>query len=352
MGTTNVSTAAVSPFEKLRLFTQKYKKWLLLALFVVVAIIPLVYDDVYYKNIMVKILMYVIIASSLNMINGYSGQFNLGQAGFLCIGAYTASLLATRLGWNFLVTMPLAGIVTMIFGYLVSKPTLRLSGIYLSIVTLGFSEIVRLVVYNWTDFTGGPLGVKGIPAPEFFGISFKETDAFYYLVLVLVVITLFVMHRVLNSRVGRAWMSIREDQLAASSLGVELRKYKSQNFMFGAFFAGIGGCLFAYFYRYIDANMFLLDEGFNVISMVVIGGQGTLVGPVLGAVIVNTLTEALRSLDQFRMVIYAALIIFMMWWRPQGLAGASNSILAGGKLRRKGKAADEEESDEEGGSIT
>ena len=102
MGTTNVSTAAVSPFEKLRLFTQKYKKWLLLALFVVVAIIPLVYDDVYYKNIMVKILMYVIIASSLNMINGYSGQFNLGQAGFLCIGAYTASLLATRLGWKLL----------------------------------------------------------------------------------------------------------------------------------------------------------------------------------------------------------------------------------------------------------
>ena len=201
----------------------------------------------------------------------------------------------------------------MIFGYLVSKPTLRLSGIYLSIVTLGFSEIVRLVVYNWTDFTGGPLGVKGIPAPEFFGISFKETDAFYYLVLVLVVITLFVMHRVLNSRVGRAWMSIREDQLAASSLVRGAAQIQVAELYVRRLLCRHRRMpVRPYFYRYIDANMFLLDEGFNVISMVVIGGQGTLVGPVLGAVIVNTLTEALRSLDQFRMVIYAALIIFMI----------------------------------------
>ncbi len=329
--------------QRAKVFYQKHKKPILLIILAILIIFPLVYKDNYYKSIAVKILFYIILASSLNIINGYSGQFNLGHAGFMCIGAYTAAILSVKYGVSFWIIVPIAGIMSAIIGYFISLPTLKLSGIYLSIVTLGFSEIVRLVALNWTDFTNGPLGIKNIPAPTLFGMVLNKTDHFYYISLGLMIFTLFTMKRILDSRIGRAWISIREDQLAASSLGVEIKKYKSLNFVFGAFFAGIGGCLVAYFYRYVSSDMFILDEGFNIISMVIIGGQGTLIGPIIGAVIVNVLTEVFRFAEQFRMVFYALLIIAMMWWRPQGLAGASDSILAGGKLRSKAECDDEDD---------
>lgn len=331
-------------FSPLQNMYQKRPKTVMLIILAILILFPIVYQDNYYKSIIVRILFYVILASSLNIINGYSGQFNLGHAGFMCIGAYTAGLLATKLGTNFWINIVASGCLAAFIGFLVSLPTLKLSGIYLSIVTLGFSEIVRLIALNWASVTNGPLGVKNIPSPTLFGISLGSTNAFYYLTLFFVIISLFIMYRILNSRIGRAWIAIREDSMAARSLGVEIKKYKSLNFVTGAFFAGVGGCIMAYFYRYISSDMFILDEGFNVISMVVIGGQGTMIGPVIGAVIVNVLYELFRVAEQFRMVFYAILIIFMMWWRPQGLAGASDSILAGNNAEKKlkKKASDDE----------
>jgi branched-chain amino acid transport system permease protein len=310
---------------------RKYKVSIWILFIAGLVIFPFVYTDDYYKSIAVKILFYIVIAGSLNLINGYSGQFNLGHAGFMCIGAYTAAILATRYGISFWIALPCAGTISAVVGFFVSLPTLRLKGIYLAIVTLGFSEIVRLVALNWTDFTGGPMGVKGIPAPRLFGIVLNKTDHYYFISLGLVFLTLFSFHRILKSRIGRAWIAIREDQAAASSLGIELNKYKSLNFVTSAFFAGVGGCVIAYFYRYVSSDMFTLDEGFNVLSMVIIGGMGTLVGPVIGSIIINSLTEVLRFAEIYRMIFYAGLIIVMMWWRPQGIAGASKSILAGGK---------------------
>ncbi|MCL2368189.1 MAG: branched-chain amino acid ABC transporter permease [Oscillospiraceae bacterium] len=296
-------------------------------------------------RIFIQILMFGTLAGALNVINGYSGQFCIGMAGFFAIGAYTHAILGTVHGLSFWINLPLAGIFTAMAGVLVSLPTLKMSGVYLALVTLGFSEIVRLVALNWTSLTNGAFGIGDIPRPQLFGFVIRTPQHFYYLFLGLLVVFLFVTGRVIKSRVGRAWMSIREDQLAAQSLAVGSSVYKSLNFAYGAFWAGVVGAAYAAFMNFIDSNFFTLDVGFDILSMVIIGGQGTLIGPLVGAAVVNLLTEVLRPFGPWRMVAYAALIIVMMWVRPQGLAGAKDSILAqrGAKLfaryRRRRAAA-------------
>lgn len=324
------------------LFVRRHALPFVLGGIVLLALLPLVIESSYMMGILCRILMYVVLAGSLNVINGYSGQFNIGHAGYYLIGAYTEAILATSLKISFWAALPLAGIVTAGFGYLVCQPTLKLKGTYLAIVTLGFSEIIRLIALNWTGLTGGPNGIKGIPPPELFGYRITRSNDYYYVFLVIAIIFFFITRRVIDSRLGRAWIAIREDELAARSLGVESSRYKSVSFMYGAFWAGIAGAAFAPYFKFIDSTMFTLDEGFNILSMVIIGGQGTLIGPIVGATLVNFLTEALRPIAEYRLVAYAVLIILMMWLRPQGLVGASNSILAGGKIRKARKPVAEE----------
>lgn len=321
--------------NKIDTLIKKYRWILLTVLFFLLLVFPFFCDKSYILGVMCRVFMYSILAGSLNVINGYSGQFNIGHAGFYCVGAYFEAIMATKLGMNFWLALPLAGVFTAFVGLLISMPTLKLRGIYLSIVTLGFSEIIRLIALNWEPITGGPNGIKGIPAPILFGKKISGSADYYYIFFFLAVIFLFVTYRVIYSRVGRAWISIREDELAARSLGVETNRYKAYNFMYGAFWAGIAGAAFSPYFKFIASDMFTLDEGFNILSMVIIGGQGTLTGPIVGAVIVNFLTEFLRPVAQYRMVVYALLIILMMWLRPQGLVGASTSILAGGKIKKR-----------------
>lgn len=327
-----------STLKAVETFMQKYRVPLMVLLFIFLCIFPFFTNKSYVLGVMCRIFLYSVLAGALNTINGYSGQFCLGVAGFFCVGAYSEAILATTLKMNFWIILPIAGLITAAIGLLVALPTLKMQGIYLAIVTLGFSEIARLVALNWTSLTGGPMGIKGIPVPEIFGFTIRSTKHFYYLYLFVAILFLFVTSRVIRSRIGRAWMSIREDQLAAKSLGVFTSRYKALNFMYGAFWAGIGGAIYAPYVRFIDSTYFTLDEGWNILSMMIIGGQGTLVGPIVGSVIVNYLTELLRPIGQWRLVAYALLIIVMMWWRPQGLAGASNSIVAQKgetKLRKK-----------------
>ncbi|GAB6276614.1 MAG: branched-chain amino acid ABC transporter permease [Rectinema sp.] len=322
--------------SKIAEFFRALPKWakavFLVALGLALLALPVVYPKSYIMGVLCRILMYIILAGSLNVINGYSGQFNIGHAGFFCIGAYTEAILATKAGFSFWIALPLGGIMAAIIGLLMATPTLKLRGIYLAIVTLGFSEIIRLVALNWEGLTGGPIGIKGIPAPVFFGFRVTKSIHYYYIFLVLAALFLCSTYLVVHSRIGRAWISIREDELAARSLGVETKFYKAINFMYGAFWAGIAGAAFAPYFKFISSDMFSLDEGFNILSMVIIGGQGTLLGPVLGSILANFLTEVLRPISQYRLVVYALLIIVMMWIRPQGLVGASNSILAGRKF--------------------
>jgi len=327
---------------KLKNFYEKYKIIIILIGSILLLLVPVVFPKSYIMGIICRILLYIILAGGLNVINGYSSQFCIGYAGFFCIGAYTEAILALRMKINFWLLLPVAGVITAIAGLLICLPTLKLKGKYLALVTLGFSEIVRLIALNWSSLTGGPMGLKGIPVPKIFSIEFKNSLSYYYIFLLLVVIFLFVTRRVINSRIGRAWMSIREDEQAARSLGVDIYKYKALNFMYGAFWAGIAGAAYAPYTRYIDSTFFTLDEGFNILSMAIIGGMGTLVGPVAGSIVVNLLTELLRPVSEYRLVAYAILIIAMMWLRPQGLFGASKSILAGRKIDKKVQKAEKE----------
>jgi branched-chain amino acid transport system permease protein len=316
-------------------FCRKHQLFFIAGLAVFLIFLPMLNSKSYFMGVMCRILLYSVLAGAVNSINGYSGQTCLGAAGFFCIGAYAEAIFSVAIKWNFWYIIPLAGVFTALVGLLLAWPTLKMSGVYLSIVTLGFSEIMRLLALNWTALTGGPMGIKGIPVPVFFGIHLRNPRTYYYLFLALAAVFLFCTNRVMKSRVGRAWMSIREDPLAAQSLGVEISRYKAFNFMYGAFWIGIAGAVYAPYVRFIDSTFFTLDEGFNILSMVIIGGQGTLVGPVVGSVIVNFLTEWLRPIGAWRMVAYAVLIIIMMWLRPQGLAGASDSILAEGQVIKR-----------------
>ena len=315
-------------------FVRTHKKFIYLLVVLIVAILPFFLKSSQ-TRILCRILMYCTLAGSLNIINGYSGQTCLGQAGFLAIGAYTMAIIITRTDISFWILLPLSGIMSALIGFLIVLPTLRMKGIYLSMVTLGAAEIIRTIALNWQSLTGGSYGIKDITAPRIFSFTIDTPQKFLYLFLAAACLFTFVSDRVLKSRIGRAWLAIREGELAAASLGVQSRKYKVMNFVYGAFWAGIAGGIYAPYLRYIDSSAFGLDEGFNILSMVVIGGQGTLAGPIVGSVVVNLLTELLRAVSSWRYVVYAAILIFMMWVRPKGLVGESSSVIAKGVVFKR-----------------
>lgn len=331
-------TSLTDKLSDLRRMMKKYNKYILLVLVIALLVLPNLGFKPSAIRIMVRILLYATLAGALNIINGYSGQTCIGFAGFFSVGSFVTAILSTRFETiPYPVLMLLSGICAAVFGAMVALPTLKLKGVYLSFVTIGASELIRIVAYNWTDLTGGAFGIKNIPAPSIFGFEINKPIRYYYFCLFVLIVFLFISNRVLKSRVGRAWMSIREDELASKSLAISTSKYKVINFCYGAFWAGICGAMYAPYLRYIDSSIFDMDECFNILSMVIIGGQATLVGPILGATLVTLLTEALRFLNEWRFVLYAVLIIAMMWLRPQGLAGASDSILASRTVRKRKK---------------
>ena len=318
-----------------KFFISKIENKLIVLIMGLLFCIPLVVTSKVIVNTFTLILLYVVLVSSLNIVNGYSGQFNVGQAGFYCIGAYTAAILSTRCGWSFWILLPISGLMASIASLLLSIPTAKLKGMYFTIVTLGFSEIIRQLCLNWNSLTRGPRGISGIKSPYFFGISYARSTFFYYVIFIIAVILIICTKRVLSSRIGRAWLAIREDSAAAASLGIDTAKYKMLNIAYSAFWAGVAGCVYVFFQRFVSPDTFSLDESFNILAMNIIGGQGTLLGPIIGALVVNLLTELFRSALQYRMLIYSALIIVMMWLRPQGLVGADVEK-SSHQLRKKG----------------
>jgi branched-chain amino acid transport system permease protein len=337
--------------EKMKSWMENHKKLLIVLGIIVLCILPQLSQSNYIRGVLARIIIYATIASGLNVINGYSGQSCLGIVGFTCIGAYCSGILSTRVGLPFIACLFITLLFCIAAGYLVSLPTLKLNGMFLSIITLGFSEMMRLLALNWQGLTYGPIGLKGIPNIVIFGFKIKSGAPFYYLALVVLLIVVFILHRLLNSRVGRAWISIREDQDAARSLGIDVAHYRCINFMTGAAICGTMGVFIAYYYRYLHPDMFSLDEGFSVLSMCIIGGSGTLLGPIVGAFVINAFTEGFRFASDWRMVMYALLIIVMMWVRPQGLFGAKDSVIAGrSSIRLPGFLKKNLKSQEKGGS--
>lgn len=270
----------------------------------------------YYYGIFLVMGINIILAMSLNLVTGFTGQLHLGHAGFMAIGAYTAGILATKYGVGLVPGVLAAGVLAAFFGILVGLPTLRLRGDYLAIATLGFGEIVRITILN-LDITGGPFGMRGIP---------RLTNL--PIVIIAVVLTFVILQSLVRSRIGRAFIAIREDEVAAEAMGIETTRMKVTAFALAAFFAGIAGGLYAFWFRFISPGSFGFLLSIELLSMVVLGGLGNLLGSALGAGFITYLPELLRTsapaIAQHRMVFYGALLVIAMILRPNGLLGTSS----------------------------
>ncbi|CNI35025.1 leucine/isoleucine/valine transporter permease subunit [Yersinia massiliensis] len=287
-------------------------------------------------------LIYVMLGLGLNVVVGLSGLLVLGYGGFYAIGAYTYALLNHYYGLGFWESLPLAGIVAALSGFLLGFPVLRLRGDYLAIVTLGFGEIVRILLLNNTEITGGPNGISQIPKPTLFGLEFSRTakdggwDTFhnffgltydpsdriiflYLVALLLVILTLFVINRLLRMPLGRAWEALREDEIACRSLGLSPTKIKLTAFTISAAFAGFAGTLFAARQGFVSPESFTFVESAFVLAIVVLGGMGSQFAVILAAILLVVSRELMRDLNAYSMLLLGALMVLMMIWRPQGL---------------------------------
>jgi len=287
----------------------------------------------YHTNIMITALIYVILALGLNIVVGLGGLLNLGYAAFFAVGAYTYGLLwkyagpmfvnaGIQTGWLFWIALPLAGIIAVLFGILLSLPVLRLKGDYLAIITLAFGEIIRMVLQNSGDLTGGAAGIGLIPRPWFFGIKLRPSGAamyIYYITVVLVVLTIIVVRRIEDSRVGRALEAMKEDEIACEAMGIDLVRNKLVTFALGAFWAGIAGVLLAAQTTFINPDSFTLWESIMILMAVVIGGTGSIPGAIAGALLLKLLPEYFRALAQYRMLIYGVAMIVIIIFKSEGL---------------------------------
>lgn len=288
------------------------------------------------------VLIYVMLALGLNVVVGLAGLLDLGYVAFYAVGAYTFALLSQYFGISFWLALPLGACLAALFGLVLGFPVLRLRGDYLAIVTLGFGEIIRILLNNMTWLTGGPNGIGGIPDPTLFGMEFgrriKEEGnssfhevfgiayssehkiIFLYLIaLVLAVFTAVVIRRFTKMPVGRSWEALREDEIAARSLGLSRTSVKLSAFTIGAFFAGFAGTVFASKQGFISPESFVFLESAIILAIVVLGGMGSQIGVILAAIAVVILPELAREFSEFRMLIFGAAMVLMMVWRPQGL---------------------------------
>jgi branched-chain amino acid transport system permease protein len=319
----------------------QHHKWLIV-LVVVVAVLWPFFSDRGSVDIATLVLIYVMLGLGLNIVVGFAGLLDLGFVGFYAVGAYTYALLYHWGGWSFWEALPFSGAMSALFGFLLGFPVLRLRGDYLAIVTLGFGEIIRLLLINLNWLTGGPDGISGIPKPtvfgyemtrsasvegqrtfhELLGLTFQNQHVIIYLylmALMLALITLFVSTRLKRMPVGRAWEALREDEIACRSLGLNPTRIKLSAFTLGAMFAGFGGAFFAARQGLVNPESFTFIESALILAIVVLGGMGSQVGVILAAILLTVLPEVAREFAEYRMLMFGLVMVLMMMWRPQGL---------------------------------
>ncbi|MFP4330762.1 MAG: ABC transporter permease subunit [Alkalispirochaetaceae bacterium] len=282
---------------------------------------PLI-TSLYQTNVIITALLYVMLALGLNIVIGLGGMLHLGYVAFYAVGAYSYALLNQYLGIGFWVALPIGAALSTIAGILLALPVLRLRGDYLAIVTLGFAEIVRIILNNATGFTGGPQGVGGIPRPPLFGLEMGLNQAItytYYIIFAMVILTIFVVYRLENSRLGRAWVAMGEDDIASEAMGIDVMKTKVTAFALGSTWAGIAGVIFASRTTFVNPASFTVWESIIVLSCVVLGGMGSIPGVIVGALVLILVPEYLRAFADYRMLMFGAVLVIMMVFRPGGL---------------------------------
>lgn len=315
--------------DRVMALNKKKRNVLMIAVLVIALIWPIIGSgQAYLLRTSVVILLYIVLALSLNFVLGFTGQLSMGHAAFYALGAYTVAILTVDFKVSFWIALLCAAVIAGIFGFILGMPTLRLKGDYLAIVTIGFGEIIRLVLVNWIGLTKGPSGIPGIPSPSIFGFKINNNTSYYYLILVIVIITIYISYRLLNSRLGRGLIAIRDDEVAADAMGVNVTYLKVMAFVLGAVIAGIAGGFFASFVHYVNPDNFTYMESVTILCMVVLGGLGSIPGVILGAVVLTLLPEALRDVATYRYAIYGILLAMMMIMRPQGMISMS-------KLKRR-----------------
>lgn len=284
-------------------------------------IFPLVFDT-YQSTIMISALIYVVLGLGLNISVGLAGLLDLGYVAFFGVGAYSYALLNHHFGLGFWTVLPVGGILGCLFGIVLGFPILRLRGDYLAIVTLGFGMIFKVVMENWDALSFGPSGIANIDRPGLFGIDMNingSTTYIYYIMVAMVVFTILITMRLRNSRIGRAWIALREDEIACVAMGIDMARTKLSAYALGAFWAGMVGVLFAAKTTFINPASFTFMESAIILSIVVLGGMGSILGVILGAFILILLPEYLRAFSEYRMLAFGAAMVLMMIFRPQGI---------------------------------
>ena len=298
------------------------------------------FADRYVVDTATQVLIYVMLGWGLNIVVGLAGLLDLGYVAFYAVGAYSFALLGTELGLGFWICLPLAGLFAAGFGLLLGYPVLRLRGDYLAIVTLGFGEIIRVILVNWVDFSGGPNGIARIPRPTLFGLEFSKRASegtkfheyfglefsgmyriifLYFIILAIALVTNAFVLRIRKLPLGRAWEALREDEIACRSLGINPVNTKLSAFALGAMFGGFAGSFFATRSGFISPESFTFVESAIILAIVVLGGMGSQVGVVLAAAAIILLPELLREFAEFRMLAFGSAMVLIMIWRPRGL---------------------------------
>ena len=282
----------------------------------------------YLFHILVMIGIYSIFIQSLNIVMGYTGLVSLSQAAFYGIGAYATALLMINFHINFFVAVPISIVVTVLLSFIVSIPSLRLKGDYFILATLGFQIIIFSILYNWIGLTRGPYGIPGIPSPQIFGFTFDDPAKFLILSTIIALLVNYILHLITSIKFGLILKSIREDEIAISTFGKNTTKFKIISFSIGVGIAAIAGSLYATYVTYIDPTSFTLNESILLVTILSIGGGGNIIGPIVGALILILLPEFLRFLEipdsiaaNIRIMLYALVLILILIYRPQGLAG-------------------------------
>lgn len=306
-----------------------------------VALPFLPFSSRYLIDLGTTVLIYVMLGWGLNVVVGLAGLLDLGYVAFYAVGAYTFALLARDWGFSFWEALPFSGLVAASFGIILGFPVLRLRGDYLAIVTLGFGEIIRIVLLNWATLTGGPNGISDVPRPSFFGLPFARSAPegvttfhqffglefspdqrvifLYFVILAMALVTNAFTLRIRKLPIGRAWEALREDEVACRALGINPTTVKLSAFAIGAMFGGLAGCFFATRQGFISPESFTFIESATILAIVVLGGMGSQMGVVLAAILLVTLPEFGRAFAEFRMLIFGAAMVGVMVWRPRGL---------------------------------
>ena len=302
--------------------TDKVSKGIALVAILLALVYPKLGFGSYFTRIGIFIIVYTVLGLGLNLITGLAGQISLGHAAFFATGAYIGAILTRNVGLNFYVALVLAGVGAGLCGLILGLPTMRLSGAYLVIVTSGFAEVVKVITLNWKGVTNGALGIKNIPAPTFFGTELSiQNGGLYYLALAILFLTIWCIWAIKNSNMGRILRAISDDPMAVVMMGINTTKYKILAFVIGAVFAGIIGAFYSGMQGYIDPYTFSADMSTLILCVVLVGGRGSIAGSIIAAILLVSFPEVLRFMADYRFVVYGAILIFMMRFKPDGMFG-------------------------------